>query len=90
MTHCPALSLPSLPRSSPLLSSPLLTHTTLTTLTIPLLFPAVAAQVWKLSAADLCEIARNSVLQSGFPHECKMHWVGQEYWKSGESGWGAE
>jgi len=26
-------------------------------------------QVWKLSATDLCEIARNSVLHSGFPHQ---------------------
>lgn len=26
---------------------------------------AIAAQVWKLSTCDLCEIARNSVLQSG-------------------------
>ena len=26
-------------------------------------------QVWKLSATDLCEIARASVLHSGFPHQ---------------------
>ena len=26
-------------------------------------------QVWKLSATDLCEIARNSVTHSGFPHQ---------------------
>jgi hypothetical protein len=30
---------------------------------------SVAAQVWKLSATDLCEVARNSVLHSGFPHQ---------------------
>ena len=30
---------------------------------------SIAAQVWKLSTCDMCEIARNSVLQSGFPHE---------------------
>lgn len=30
---------------------------------------SVAAQVWKLSATDLSEIARNSVLHSGFPHQ---------------------
>lgn len=29
---------------------------------------SVAAQVWKLSSTDLCEVARNSVLHSGFPH----------------------
>ena len=31
--------------------------------------PAGPAQVWKLSATDLCEVARNSVLHSGFPHQ---------------------
>lgn len=34
---------------------------------------AIAAQVWKLSTCDLCEIARNSVLQSGLSHQvCVM------------------
>eukprot|EP00884_Botryococcus_braunii_P015280 jgi/Botrbrau1/2435/Bobra.0395s0056.1 len=47
---------------------------------------SVAAQVWKLSATDLCEIARNSVLHSGFPHQVKMHWVHQTYWKKGPEG----
>ena len=32
---------------------------------------SVAAQVWKLTATDLCEIARNSVLHSGFPHQAR-------------------
>lgn len=32
---------------------------------------SVAAQVWKLSACDLCEIARNSVYQSDFSHAYK-------------------
>jgi AMP deaminase len=27
---------------------------------------SVASQVWKLNSIDQCEIARNSVLQSGF------------------------
>ncbi|VDK35086.1 unnamed protein product [Gongylonema pulchrum] len=27
---------------------------------------SIAAQVWKLSSCDMCELARNSVLQSGF------------------------
>ena len=27
---------------------------------------SVAAQVWKLGSVDMCEIARNSVLQSGY------------------------
>lgn len=30
---------------------------------------AIAAQVWKLSTCDLCELARNSVLQSGLSHK---------------------
>lgn len=32
---------------------------------------AIAAQVWKLSTCDLCEIARNSVLQSGLSDKVK-------------------
>ncbi|PSC67241.1 AMP deaminase isoform A [Micractinium conductrix] len=47
---------------------------------------SVAAQVWKLSATDLCEVARNSVLHSGFPHQVKMHWVHTDYWKLGPEG----
>ena len=31
----------------------------------------MAAQVWKLSATDLCEIARNSVLHSGYPAQVR-------------------
>ena len=34
---------------------------------------SVAAQVWKLNACDLCEIACNSVYQYGFSHACKSH-----------------
>ncbi|MEW5306281.1 MAG: hypothetical protein WDW36_008755 [Sanguina aurantia] len=47
---------------------------------------SVAAQVWKLSSADLCEIARSGVLHSGFPHACKKHWVAQDYWRAGAEG----
>jgi AMP deaminase len=47
---------------------------------------SVAAQVWKLSSADLCEIARNGVLHSGFPHACKRHWVASQYWLPGPEG----
>ena len=32
----------------------------------------MAAQVWKLTATDLCEIARNSVIHSGFPHQAPL------------------
>lgn len=47
---------------------------------------SVAAKVWKLSSCDLCEIARNSVYQSGFPHAAKLHWLGDEYFKRGPKG----
>lgn len=40
---------------------------------------SVAAQVWKLSATDQCEIARNSVLQSGWERRFKMHFLGKDY-----------
>lgn len=42
--------------------------------------------MWKLSSADLCEIARNGVLHSGYPHACKKHWVASEYWRPGPDG----
>ncbi|KAL2904317.1 AMP deaminase [Bienertia sinuspersici] len=47
---------------------------------------SVAAQVWKLSACDLCEIARNSVYQSGFSHAAKRHWLGGKYFLRGPEG----
>ncbi|KAI9099699.1 hypothetical protein DFS34DRAFT_678264 [Phlyctochytrium arcticum] len=37
---------------------------------------SIAAQIWKLSSADMCEIARNSVLQSGWELKIKKHWLG--------------
>ncbi|KAK9052128.1 hypothetical protein SSX86_028756 [Deinandra increscens subsp. villosa] len=46
----------------------------------------VAAKVWKLSSCDLCEIARNSVYQSGFSHAAKAHWLGGKYYKRGPEG----
>lgn len=36
-------------------------------------------QVWKLSSVDHCEIARNSVLQSGYEHRFKQHFLGDSY-----------
>lgn len=47
---------------------------------------SVAAKVWKLSACDLCEIARNSVYQSGFSHQAKAHWLGEKYFLRGSEG----
>lgn len=40
---------------------------------------SIAAQVWKLSNTDLCELAANSVRQSGFSHELKQKWLGAKY-----------
>jgi AMP deaminase len=37
---------------------------------------SVAAQIFKFSAVDMCELARNSVLQSGFEMAAKKHWIG--------------
>lgn len=33
---------------------------------------SIAAQVWKLSSVDMCELARNSILMSGFSDEVKI------------------
>lgn len=30
---------------------------------------SIATQVWKMSSCDMCELARNSVLMSGFSNE---------------------
>ena len=38
---------------------------------LPIVWPLLL-QVWKLSSCDLCEIARNSVYQSGFSHALKV------------------
>ncbi|KAG7274429.1 hypothetical protein CRUP_033585 [Coryphaenoides rupestris] len=47
---------------------------------------AIAAQLWKLSTCDVCEIARNSVLQSGLSHQEKQHFIGANYLKDGHEG----
>lgn len=47
---------------------------------------AVAVQVWKLSSADMCEIARNSVLQSGWEYPWKCHFLGPNYAEPGPEG----
>ena len=33
----------------------------------------IAAQVWKFSTADMCEIARNSILMCGFPEQVEIN-----------------
>ncbi|XP_067166839.1 AMP deaminase 1 isoform X2 [Apteryx mantelli] len=47
---------------------------------------AIAAQVFKLSTCDMCEIARNSVLQCGLSHEEKATFLGENYQAEGPQG----
>ncbi|KPU74815.1 uncharacterized protein Dana_GF19072, isoform B [Drosophila ananassae] len=47
---------------------------------------SIAAQVWKLSSCDMCELARNSVIMSGFPHSIKQQWLGPTYFEDGING----
>ncbi|CAG7825860.1 unnamed protein product [Allacma fusca] len=47
---------------------------------------SIAAQVWKLSQCDMCELCRNSVIMSGFPHKVKQYWLGPNYTKDGVAG----
>ncbi|EDV95250.1 GH17839 [Drosophila grimshawi] len=47
---------------------------------------SIAAQVWKLSSCDMCELARNSVIMSGFSHNIKQQWLGPNYFEDGISG----
>jgi len=47
---------------------------------------SIAAQVWKLSSCDMCELARNSVIVSGFSHEVKQHWLGPNFKRDGVAG----
>ncbi|XP_017099561.1 AMP deaminase 2 isoform X1 [Drosophila bipectinata] len=47
---------------------------------------SIAAQVWKLSSCDMCELARNSVIMSGFPHNIKQQWLGPTYFEDGIQG----
>ncbi|KAF8933109.1 AMP deaminase [Dissophora ornata] len=47
---------------------------------------SVAAQIWKLSGADMCEISRNSVRHSGFENKIKKHWIGKKWYLPGVQG----
>lgn len=38
---------------------------------------SIAAQVWKLSSCDMCELARNSVVMSGFSHKVSIIFIAQ-------------
>lgn len=47
---------------------------------------SIATQVFKMSPSDMCELARNSVITSGFSHEVKQHWLGPHFWRPGTDG----
>lgn len=47
---------------------------------------SVAAQIYKLGAVDMCELAQNSVIQSGFEHQLKQWWLGSTYHLPGVKG----
>mmetsp|Transcript_3883 Transcript_3883/g.6777 ORF Transcript_3883/g.6777 Transcript_3883/m.6777 type:complete len:98 (-) Transcript_3883:259-552(-) len=47
---------------------------------------SIAMQVYRFSSSDMCELARNSVLQSGFEACVKRHWLGENYYKLGVQG----
>ncbi|KAL7419524.1 AMP deaminase [Cryptotrichosporon argae] len=45
-----------------------------------------AAQIYKLTPADMCELARNSVVQSGWEMQVKKHWLGHKWYIPGAAG----
>ncbi len=47
---------------------------------------SIASKVWKLSPNDMCEIARNSVQQSGFPSDFKAKVLGEHWFLSSYRG----
>lgn len=47
---------------------------------------SVCSQRWKMSDIDLSEVARMSVLQSGFEDSVKKKWLGPHYLESGSGG----
>ncbi|TWU73976.1 AMP deaminase [Metarhizium rileyi] len=47
---------------------------------------AVAAQIYKLSSVDMCELAKNSVKQSGYEASIKRMWLGHSFEKPGKDG----
>ncbi|ODV81767.1 AMP deaminase [Suhomyces tanzawaensis NRRL Y-17324] len=47
---------------------------------------SVAAQIYKLSSVDMCELASNSVRQSGWETSIKKHWLGKNFGLGGVAG----
>lgn len=44
---------------------------------------SVAAQIYKFSSVDMCELAKNSVRQSGYEWNIKKHWLGSKFMAGG-------
>ena len=47
---------------------------------------SVAAQIYKLNAVDMCELAKNSVKQSGYEYAVKQRWLGPDFHLPGVKG----
>ncbi|KAL3086280.1 hypothetical protein niasHT_040072 [Heterodera trifolii] len=47
---------------------------------------SIARQLWKLTFCDMCELAKNSILQSGFEDDLKMRWLGPGFKEEGVIG----
>ncbi|KAF2152979.1 AMP deaminase [Myriangium duriaei CBS 260.36] len=47
---------------------------------------AVAAQIYKLNSIDMCELAKRSVMQSGYEQEMKKRWLGKDWMLPGVKG----
>ncbi|KAK4187997.1 hypothetical protein QBC35DRAFT_451728 [Podospora australis] len=47
---------------------------------------AVAAQIYKLSSVDMCELAKHSVEQSGYEFSIKQQWLGSNFHQPGAKG----
>ncbi|KAG6831732.1 hypothetical protein H0H87_004001 [Tephrocybe sp. NHM501043] len=47
---------------------------------------SVAAHIYKMPQSSLAELARNSVIQSGFEMEIKRHWLGHQWYLQGSAG----
>lgn len=47
---------------------------------------SVAGQIFKLLSVDMCELAQNSVRQSGWEAQIKKHWLGKKYMMQGVEG----
>lgn len=46
----------------------------------------IMRQIWKLSSSDMCELARNSVIQCGWEMKIKQHWIGKNWYRPGPAG----